>query len=169
MRAAAAEKRRPSVMPPRPRRQDRANDEDRQRCAAIGREDSDADPGETQSLFLEKRCTQCDVPQGWSSHARGRAACSGGPEPRRMRERRWRAAPFETVLGSAPGEQGQQRNRIAGYNREDERAPRRWPRVRATSRHSGGACNSAMRRFDRKRRREATLPAAVVICLVVDV
>ena len=74
-----------------------------------------------------------------------------------------------TVSGSAPGGQDQQRNRIAGYGREDERAPRQWRRVRAMSRHSGGAFNGAMRRANRKRLRELTQLAAVVVCLVVGV
>ena len=86
-----------------------------------------------------------------------------------MRGQRWRVAPLATVSGGAPGGQDQQRNRIAGYDREDERAPRQWPLVRATSRHSGGACNGAIRRFDRKRRREATQLTAVFVCLVVDI
>ena len=156
-------------MPPRARRHDRADDEEHQHGAASGREDSNADPGETQSLFLEKRCVQYDALQGWASPVRGRALCSGGPEPRRTRGRRWRAAPLATVSGSAPRGQDQQRNRNAGYDREDERAPRQRPLVRATSRHSGGACNGAMRCFDRKRRREATQLAAVVVCVVADV
>ena len=112
---------------------------------------------------------QYDAPQGWASPARGRAPCPGGPEPRRTRGRRWRAALLATFSGSAPGGQDQQRNRIAGYAREDERAPRQWPCVRATSRHSDGTCNGAMRRFDRKRRREATQLAAVIVCVVVGV
>ena len=155
------------MMPPRARRQDRADHEEHQRGTAAAASTWTRSQAKRSHCFSRNvayntmRLRVGPVPR----EAELGALAARNPEGRAdgvVERRRWRpsrAARPEDMTSSA----------TESWAMTEKTSARQRPLVRATSRHRGGACNSAMRRFDRKRRREVTQLAAVIVCLVAGV